>query len=149
MVSQTTHHGKAVKQGQVKIKVKTQKKKKKPQTNRNQKRPRRLENKKEEMNDVDDDENDGDEDEDDRDDACLIQECNTAKMCPCGQNELKTDGDRLRAHKSDVPLADALFFQEQKTAMSWPSSTNFKQQCAPCEASLIQPVSAKYIFAAI
>jgi hypothetical protein len=72
------------------------------------KRQRQSENQSEEMHDVAVDENDsdGDGDEDDRDDACLIQEFNTSKICPCGQYELKTDSDSLRAHKSDVRTAE-------------------------------------------
>ena len=31
----------------------------------------------------------------------LLDEFRTSKMCPCGHDELKTMGDRLRAHKSD------------------------------------------------
>ena len=45
--------------------------------------------------------------------TCLIQEYNTSKMCPCGQDELNTtQGDRQRAHKSDVRSAECTFLQK-------------------------------------
>ena len=38
----------------------------------------------------------------------LLDEYRTSKMCPCGQDELKTTAGRLRAHKSDGSVCDLL-----------------------------------------
>ena len=38
----------------------------------------------------------------------LLDEYKTSKMCPCGQDELKTTGNRLRAHKSDGAVCPLL-----------------------------------------
>ena len=38
----------------------------------------------------------------------LLDEYKTSKMCPCGHDELKTTGNRLRAHKSDGAVCPLL-----------------------------------------
>ena len=38
----------------------------------------------------------------------LLDEHKTSKMCPCGQDELKTTHGRLRAHKSDGGVCSVL-----------------------------------------